>query len=51
LRRARAGCTNAPPARRASERLRDDDKQLAVITACAAGGQGVAMLVERHPDY
>jgi acetyl-CoA acyltransferase len=35
----------------ASERLRDDDKQLAVVTACAAGGQGVAMLVERHPDY
>ena len=35
----------------ACERLKYEDEQFAVVTACAAGGQGVAMLVERHPDY
>mmetsp|Transcript_27089 Transcript_27089/g.63945 ORF Transcript_27089/g.63945 Transcript_27089/m.63945 type:complete len:460 (+) Transcript_27089:77-1456(+) len=35
----------------ACDRLKYEDKQFAVVTACAAGGQGVAMLVERHPDF
>ncbi|KOB68057.1 Trifunctional enzyme beta subunit (Tp-beta), partial [Operophtera brumata] len=33
-----------------SNRLVREDGQLGVISACAAGGQGVAMLLERHPD-
>ncbi|XP_048484198.1 trifunctional enzyme subunit beta, mitochondrial [Plutella xylostella] len=33
-----------------SHRLVREDGQLGVISACAAGGQGVAMLLERHPD-
>jgi len=35
----------------AADRLKYEDHQFAVVTACAAGGQGVAMLVERHPDF
>lgn len=34
----------------AANRLVREDGQLGVIAACAAGGQGVAMIVERHPD-
>ncbi|XP_047119354.1 trifunctional enzyme subunit beta, mitochondrial [Schistocerca piceifrons] len=34
----------------AANRLIREDGQFALITACAAGGQGVAMIVERHPD-
>ncbi|XP_054274265.1 trifunctional enzyme subunit beta, mitochondrial [Macrosteles quadrilineatus] len=34
----------------AANRLVREDGQLAFIAACAAGGQGVGMLVERHPD-
>lgn len=34
----------------AANRLIREDGQLALIAACAAGGQGVGMLVERHPD-
>ncbi|CRL05332.1 CLUMA_CG018138, isoform A [Clunio marinus] len=33
-----------------ANRLVREDGQFGVIAACAAGGQGVAMLVERHPD-
>ncbi|CAH0403197.1 unnamed protein product [Chilo suppressalis] len=33
-----------------SNRLVREDGQLGVISACAAGGQGVAMILERHPD-
>lgn len=33
-----------------ANRLVREDGQLGVISACAAGGQGVAMLLERHPD-
>ncbi|KAK7793396.1 hypothetical protein R5R35_014304 [Gryllus longicercus] len=33
-----------------SNRLIREDGQLGLIAACAAGGQGVAMIVERHPD-
>ena len=33
-----------------SNRLVREDGQLGLISACAAGGQAVAMLIERHPD-
>lgn len=33
-----------------ANRLVREDGQLGLIAACAAGGQGVAMIVERHPD-
>lgn len=33
-----------------ANRLIREDGQLGLIAACAAGGQGVAMLLERHPD-
>lgn len=33
-----------------AHRLVKEDGQLGIISACAAGGQGVAMLLERHPD-
>lgn len=35
----------------ASDRLKHDDKQFAIVTACAAGGQATAMLLERHAAY
>ena len=34
-----------------SDRLKHEDKEYCVLAACAAGGQGVAMLLERHPDW
>ncbi|KAF6197795.1 hypothetical protein GE061_008761, partial [Apolygus lucorum] len=34
----------------AANRLIRDDKTFGLIAACAAGGQGVGMIVERHPD-
>lgn len=34
----------------AAHRLVREDGQFGLITACAAGGQGVGMIVERHPD-
>ncbi|XP_049880020.1 trifunctional enzyme subunit beta, mitochondrial [Pectinophora gossypiella] len=33
-----------------ANRLVREDGQIGLISACAAGGQGVAMLLERHPD-
>ncbi|XP_037947630.1 trifunctional enzyme subunit beta, mitochondrial-like isoform X1 [Teleopsis dalmanni] len=33
-----------------ANRLVREDGSLGVVAACAAGGQGVAMLLERHPD-
>lgn len=33
-----------------ANRLVREDGQLGLVAACAAGGQGVAMLIERHPD-
>lgn len=33
-----------------ANRLVRENGQLGVIAACAAGGQGVAMILERHPD-
>ncbi|XP_057336508.1 trifunctional enzyme subunit beta, mitochondrial [Microplitis mediator] len=33
-----------------ANRLIKEDQQFGIIAACAAGGQGVGMLLERHPD-
>lgn len=33
-----------------AHRLVKEDGQFGLITACAAGGQGVGMILERHPD-
>ncbi|XP_045474336.1 trifunctional enzyme subunit beta, mitochondrial [Harmonia axyridis] len=33
-----------------ANRLVREDGQIGLVAACAAGGQGVAMLLERHPD-
>lgn len=34
----------------AANRMVREDGNLSLIAACAAGGQGVAMILERHPD-
>jgi len=34
----------------AANRMVREDGQFGIVAACAAGGQGVAMLLERHPD-
>ncbi|XP_014241793.1 trifunctional enzyme subunit beta, mitochondrial [Cimex lectularius] len=34
----------------AANRLIREDGQFALVAACAAGGQGVGMIIERHPD-
>lgn len=33
-----------------ANRLVRENGQYGVVSACAAGGQGVAMIIERHPD-
>jgi len=33
-----------------AHRLVKEDGRYALIAACAAGGQGAGMIVERHPD-
>jgi len=33
-----------------ANRLVREDGQFGLVTACAAGGQGVAMILERHPE-
>jgi len=45
------GATGVRLATWGSDRLKSEDKELCVLAACAAGGQGVAMLLERHPDW
>ena len=45
------GATGVRLATWGSDRLKAEDKEFAVLAACAAGGQGVAMLLERHPDW
>lgn len=42
------GATGCRIATTAANRLRREDKKLALIAACAAGGQAVAMLLERQ---
>jgi len=44
------GATGVRLVTTAANRLIAEDKQLALITACAAGGLGHAMLVERYPS-
>jgi len=43
------GATGVRLATTAAHRLAKEDGQIALIAACAAGGQGHAMLVERYP--
>jgi len=45
------GATGTRLLKCATERLRAEDKHLALIAACAAGGQAVAHIVERHNKY
>lgn len=33
-----------------ANRLVRENGKFGVVSACAAGGQGVAMVIERHPD-
>lgn len=44
------GATGVRLSMHTSNRLVREDGQLGLISACAAGGQSVAMLIERHPD-
>nr|QBH73792.1 trifunctional enzyme beta subunit [Isotomurus palustris] len=44
------GATGVRLTAHCANRLIHEDKQIAVLAACAAGGQGVGMIVERHPD-
>ncbi|KAK7602142.1 hypothetical protein V9T40_009583 [Parthenolecanium corni] len=44
------GATGVRLTTHAAHRLVREDGQFALIAACAAGGQGVGMIVERHPD-
>ncbi|KAK2722556.1 trifunctional enzyme subunit beta, mitochondrial-like [Artemia franciscana] len=44
------GATGVRLATHAAHRLVHEDGQFACVAACAAGGQGVGMVIERHPD-
>jgi len=44
------GATGVRLVTTAANRLIDEDKQLGLVTACAAGGLGHAMIVERYPS-
>jgi len=44
------GATGVRLCMHAANRLIKEDGQYAMIGACAAGGQGVGMILERHPD-
>lgn len=44
------GATGVRLAMHTAHRLIKEDGQFGVIAACAAGGQGVGMVLERHPD-
>merc|ERR1712025_1465465 len=44
------GATGVRLAMHSAHRLIKEDGQYALIAACAAGGQGVGMILERHPD-
>lgn len=45
------GATGVRLVTTAAQRLKAEDGKFGLIAACAAGGQGHAMLIERHPDY
>jgi len=44
------GATGVRLAMHAANRMIKEDGKFALIAACAAGGQGVGMILERHPD-
>jgi len=44
------GATGVRLAMHSANRMIQEDGQFAMIAACAAGGQGVGMIMERHPD-
>ena len=44
------GATGARLVTTAAHRLHAEDKQIALVTACAAGGLGHAMLLERYEN-
>jgi len=44
------GATGVRLAMHSANRMIKEDGQFALIAACAAGGQGVGMVLERHPD-
>ena len=44
------GATVVRLAMHSAHRIIKEDGQYALIAACAAGGQGVGMVLERHPD-
>lgn len=45
------GATGTRLVTTAAHRLKEEDGQFALIAACAAGGQGAGMIVERYPGY
>jgi len=45
------GATGTRLVTTACHRLKEEDGQFGLIAACAAGGQGVGMIVERYPGY
>jgi acetyl-CoA acyltransferase len=44
------GATGVRLCMHAANRMIKEDGQFALLAACAAGGQGVGMILERHPD-
>ncbi|HLR31363.1 MAG TPA: hypothetical protein VK074_02670, partial [Fodinibius sp.] len=44
------GATGVRLVTTAANRLHHEDAELALVTACAAGGQGHAMILERYPQ-
>merc|ERR1719370_1499324 len=44
------GATGVRLCMHAANRMIKEDGQFSLIAACAAGGQGVGMILERHPD-
>lgn len=45
------GATGARLVTTCANRLKEEDGQFSLLAACAAGGIGHAMIMERHPDY
>jgi len=45
------GATGCRLVTTAAQRLKSEDGKYALLAACAAGGQGHGMILERHPDY
>jgi len=45
------GATGCRLVTTAAQRLKSENGKFALLAACAAGGQGHGMILERHPDY